>query len=146
MEDAMWKRAFVLLVVLALCGCATAPTPPAARDEGPVLVGSWERVGSEDVFAGMRVRVEKADDGSMRAVIIALTDACTPYGFELRDVKWANIVQTGQDTYSLQDLSKPSMSWYDMILTFVAPDRMRLEDVVSQGEIGSSQVWARVVE
>ena len=64
-----------------------------------------------------------------------------------RVLKWAGIVQTGQETYSLQDLSKnPSISWYDMILTVTAPDRIRLEDVVSQGEIGSAQVWARAAE
>ncbi len=139
-------RVIVAAFLAFLClSCTTMPTTDPEASAGPLLVGEWERVGAEDPFAGMRVRVERLADDSLRAVIVALPPAAVAEGLSARLVKWKNIMRIPDGTYRLQDLSMSNgEAWWDMILSFTTFDEIRLQDVESKGEIGADQTWRRL--
>ncbi len=145
-EGVAMIRVIVAAFLAFLClSCTTVRTTEPRVSASLSLIGEWERVGADDPFAGMRVRVEHLADDSLRAVIIALPPAAVAEGLSAGLVKWKNIMRIPDGTYRLQDLSMSSgKAWWDMILSFTTFDEIRLQDVESKGEIGADQTWRRL--
>jgi hypothetical protein len=142
------RRAIVAAFLAFLClGCTTMRTSEPNSAAGPSLVGLWERVGTEDPFAGMRVRVERLTDGALLAVIVSLPQAAVDEGMSAGLVKWKILARNADGTYLLHDLSMSDGEfWWEMILSFTSADAIKLRDVESQDETGAEQDWVRRAE
>jgi len=113
------------------------------------LVGTWERTGVDDNFAGSRIKVVKLDGNLYRGKLVAITTAMTEYCFSIGEIKWLNIYKTANGMYDMDDLSKSSSdcsSWYaSKYIEFADENTINITSMSTDpNTAGNYQVWIRV--
>jgi hypothetical protein len=132
---------------LALLACATVDGRGRAASDREPLVGLWERVGDDDPFAGMQVRVGRQPDGGFSALIVSSPEIAVAEGLSVGLEKWKILARNDDGTYLLHDLSMTDGEyWWEMVLSFTSADAIHLRDMQSQDETGAEQDWVRRAE
>jgi hypothetical protein len=142
----------ILGVAVAACGEETTDTT-AAGDPGTTaapdttapagaspLVGQWERAQSTYTsLDGMIVEVQ--DDG---ATAVILTVPENEYQFVSGDVKWSDIVESGENEWTFQDLVREENTGSTSHVGGVIVYDPESDTITMSFDTGTEQEWVRV--
>jgi hypothetical protein len=121
---------FLVCIMPILGGCSS-------KSDG--LVGTWERSDSSQ-YKGMRVMVEKLDNGEFRGTVVAADSGKV---FKVDDIKWKGIKNVKENDYEFKDLGTDA--WYDMRIILNKDHKtLVLRNMVDTGETGATQPWTKV--
>ena len=114
-----------------------------------LLLGKWERISDE--YKGMQVSVIKNNDQSYSATIINRPN--NPNSFNVGDIKWKDIKESGEDRYVFFDLYKTSNltedqnSNYRETTMIIIGDTLKTRVFYKENEsVGTNQIWIKINE
>jgi hypothetical protein len=128
---------FIVIFSFTMCG------------KKDLLLGKWERISDE--YKGMQVSVIKNNDQSYSASIINRPN--NPNSFNVGDVKWKDIKESGEDRYVFFDLYKtPNLtedenSNYRETTMIIIGDTLKTRVFSKENEsVGTNQIWIKISE
>jgi hypothetical protein len=153
MRTTLTRVSIVLILGLAVAACGEETTDTtAAGDPGSTaapdttsaaatpLVGQWERAQSTYTsLDGMIVEVQ-GDGGS--AVILTVPE--NEYQFVSGDVKWSDIVESGENEWTFQDLVREENTGSTSHVGGVIVYDPETDTITMSFDTGTQQEWVRV--
>jgi hypothetical protein len=133
------KIIFLFIVIISFTKCG----------KKDILLGKWERISDE--YKGMQVSVIKNNDQSYSATIVNRPN--NPNSFNVGDVKWKDIKESGEDRYVFFDLYKTlnlnedANSNYRETTMIIIGDTLKTRVFSKENEsVGTNQMWIKINE